>query len=139
MAHIETFAYFPQHKYSYIDGKLIIEIFNYSVVMNLSGTLLHNVFRRDLDFHRDSITKCMNFLIGSCSSWPLDSFEFVCVGFENEAILHQQRMQNIFDCVGVLSLILHSLEWLSIVAKEESQFYFEWIAFLFLDFLILFN
>jgi hypothetical protein len=60
------------------------------------------------------------------------------IGLQNESILDEQGMKDIFNCIGVFPLVLHTLKFFPIIAKEKAKFNFKAPSFISLLLLIFF-
>ena len=64
----------------------------------------------------------MDSLIRASSPRPFYFFEFAGIGRQDEPIFYEDPMEDIFDRVLMLPLILHSLEFFPIIPKKECKF-----------------
>lgn len=122
MPHVEALAHAPDHQDLDVLGQLVVDVLHDAVVVDLPVASLQGVLLGDLQLHGYAIAEGVDFLVGSSCPGPPDPPELVGIGFEDEAVLEQDPVQDVLDGVAVVALVLHALEVLAVVAEEEAQF-----------------
>lgn len=64
----------------------------------------------------------MYFFVGSACPRPFDSFQVVHVGPEDEPLIAEHFMDDVFDSIVSITLILQPQKLLAIVAEVQSHF-----------------